>query len=137
MCTVLMATMTFTSCSQNEPENSGDFIIAVSNITQTSADYIIEPKDPESTYAVVIFNNRDISDKTDDNVRAEMKNAFDVLIKNVPEITGYDYFLRTGTSKGKVTDIQPGTTTSIVVSKMDAEGNFSGRLSRIVFQTLE
>lgn len=132
----VMAIM-FSSCNQNEPEQSGDFIITVSNITKTSADYKIVPKDTEATYVVTIFHKSDISSKTDDQVRVDMKNAMDVSIKYVTDITGYDYFLRTGNKEGTITNLQPGTTTSIAVSKMDVNGTFSGILSRKIFRTME
>ena len=120
--------LAFTACNQNEPEKN-DFEIIVSNVTSTSADYQIVPHDLEATY-VIMFFNADISSNTDDQVRADIKNAFDVLIKNLPNITGYDFFLKTGIHEGHEADLNPGSITTLVATKMDAEGHFSGQLCR-------
>ena len=132
----MMVAMTFTSCNQNEPDRSGDFIITVGNITQTTVKYTIVPKDLKATYVIVTISNN-LSSWSDEQILSHIKNTLDNLIEAVPEITGYDYFLSTGSHQGSQSNMKMGTDYSIVATKMDAEGNFSGHLSLKVFRTLD
>ena len=128
--------LTLSSCNPVEPEKKGDFDVNVSNITQTTADYKIVPTDMEATFVIHIIHN-DAASMTDEQIKADMKNGYDLLIRYDPKVTGYDYFLKSGTQEGTLKQLSPGSVCTIIVVKMDAAGTFSGTLSRSVFKTLE
>ena len=128
--------LTLSSCNPVEPEKKGDFDVNVSNITQTTADYKIVPTDMEATFVIHIIHN-DAASMTDEQIKADMKNGYDLLIMYDPKVTGYDYFLKSGTQEGTLKQLSQGSACTIIVVKMDAAGTFSGTLSRSVFKTLE
>ena len=128
--------LTLSSCNPVEPEKKGDFDVNVSNITQTTADYKIVPTDMEATFVIHIIHN-DAASMTDEQIKADMKNGYDLLIMYDPKVTGYDYFLKSGTQEGTLKQLSQGSVCTIIVVKMDAAGTFSGTLSRSVFKTLE
>ena len=128
--------LTLSSCNPVEPEKKGDFDVNVSNITQTTADYKIVPTDMEATFVIHIIH-KDAASMTDEQIKADMKNGYDLLIMYDPKVTGYDYFLKSGTQEGTLTQLSQGSACTIIVVKMDAAGTFSGTLSRSVFKTLE
>ena len=138
--------LTLSSCNPVEPEkkgdfdvnvsNKGDFDVNVSNITQTTADYKIVPTDMEATFVIHIIH-KDAASMTDEQIKADMKNGYDLLIKYDPKVTGYDCFLKSGTQEGTLKQLSQGSACTIIVVKMDAAGTFSGTLSRSVFKTLE
>ena len=128
--------LTLSSCNPAEPEKKGDFDVNVSNITQTTADYKIVPTDMEATFVIHIIY-KDAASMTDEQIKADMKNGYDLLIMYDPKVTGYDYFLKSGTQEGTLKQLSQGSACTIIVVKMDAAGTFSGTLSRTVFKTLE
>lgn len=128
--------LTLSSCNPAEPEKKGDFDVNVSNITQTTADYKIVPTDMEATFVIHIIY-KDAASMTDEHIKADMKNGYDLLIMYDPKVTGYDYFLKSGTQEGTLKQLSQGSACTIIVVKMDATGTFSGTLSRTVFKTLE
>ena len=128
--------LTLSSCNPVEPEKKGDFDVNVSNITQTTADYKIVPTDMEATFVIHIIH-KDAASMTDEQIKADMKNGYDLLIMYNPKVTGYDYFLKSGTQEGTLKQLSQGSACTIIVVKMDAAGTFSGTLSRSVFKTLE
>ena len=128
--------LTLSSCNPAEPEKKGDFDVNVSNITQTTADYKIVPTDMEATFVIHIIH-KDAASMTDEQIKADMKNGYDLLIMYDPKVTGYDYFLKSGTQEGTLKQLSQGSACTIIVVKMDATGTFSGTLSRTVFKTLE
>ncbi len=128
--------LTLSSCNPAEPEKKGDFDVNVSNITQTTADYKIVPTDMEATFVIHIIY-KDAASMTDEQIKADMKNGYDLLIMYDPKVTGYDYFLKSGTQEGTLKQLSQGSACTIIVVKMDATGTFSGTLSRTVFKTLE
>lgn len=128
--------LTLSSCNPVEPEKKGDFDVNVSNITQTTADYKIVPTDMEATFVIHIIH-KDAASMTDEQIKADMKNGYDLLIMYDPKVTGYDYFLKSGTQEGTLKQLSQGSVCTIIVVKMDAAGTFSGTLSRSVFKTLE
>ena len=128
--------LTLSSCNPVEPEKKGDFDVNVSNITQTTADYKIVPTDMEATFVIHIIHE-DAASMTDEQIKADMKNGYDLLIMYDPKVTGYDYFLKSGTQEGTLKQLSQGSACTIIVVKMDAAGTFSGTLSRSVFKTLE
>lgn len=128
--------LTLSSCNPAEPEKKGDFDVNVSNITQTTADYKIVPTDMEATFVIHIIY-KDAASMTDEQIKADMKNGYDLLIMYDPKVTGYDYFLKSGTQEGTLKQLSQGSACTIIVVKMDAAGTFSGTLSRSVFKTLE
>ena len=128
--------LTLSSCNPVEPEKKGDFDVNVSNITQTTADYKIVPTDMEATFVIHIIH-KDAASMTDKQIKADMKNGYDLLIMYDPKVTGYDYFLKSGTQEGTLKQLSQGSACTIIVVKMDAAGTFSGTLSRSVFKTLE
>lgn len=128
--------LTLSSCNPVEPEKKGDFDVNVSNITQTTADYKIVPTDMEATFVIHIIH-KDAASMTDEQIKADMKNGYDLLIMYDPKVTGYDYFLKSGTQEGTLKQLSQGSACTIIVVKMDAAGTFSGTLSRSVFKTLE
>lgn len=128
--------LTLSSCNPAEPEKKGDFDVNVSNITQTTADYKIVPTDMEATFVIHIIY-KDATSMTDEQIKADMKNGYDLLIMYDPKVTGYDYFLKSGTQEGTLKQLSQGSACTIIVVKMDAAGTFSGTLSRSVFKTLE
>ena len=128
--------LTLSSCNPVEPEKKGDFDVNVSNITQTTADYKIVPADMEATFVIHIIH-KDAASMTDEQIKADMKNGYDLLIMYDPKVTGYDYFLKSGTQEGTLKQLSQGSACTIIVVKMDAAGTFSGTLSRSVFKTLE
>lgn len=128
--------LTLSSCNPAEPEKKGDFDVNVSNITQTTADYKIVPTDMETTFVIHIIH-KDAASMTDEQIKADMKNGYDLLIMYDPKVTGYDYFLKSGTQEGTLKQLSQGSACTIIVVKMDATGTFSGTLSRTVFKTLE
>lgn len=128
--------LTLSSCNPAEPEKKGDFDVNVSNITQTTADYKIVPTDMEATFVIHIIH-KDAASMTDEQIKADMKNGYDLLIMYDPKVTGYDYFLKSGTQEGTLKQLSQGSACTIIVVKMDAAGTFSGTLSRTVFKTLE
>ena len=128
--------LTLSSCNPVEPEKKGDFDVNVSNITQTTADYKIVPTDMEATFVIHIIH-KDAASMTDEQIKADMKNGYDLLILYDPKVTGYDYFLKSGTQEGTLKQLSQGSACTIIVVKMDAAGTFSGTLSRSVFKTLE
>ena len=128
--------LTLSSCNPVEPEKKGDFDVNVSNITQTTADYKIVPTDMEATFVIHIIH-KDAASMTDEQIKADMKNGYDLLIMYDPKVTGYDYFLKSGTQEGTLKQLSQGSACTIIVVKMDAAGTFSGTLSRSVIKTLE
>lgn len=124
--------LSFISCDRNEPEETSDFTIILSNITSTSVDYRIEPKDQNATY---VINLNGGASWTDEQMLTELKNAYDLIIKYNPEVTGYDYFLKTGTYEGSFNDLTSGKKYMLMVIPMDAEGNFNGNIVRKEFVT--
>ncbi len=128
--------LTLSSCNPVEPEKKGDFDVNVSNITQTTADYKIVPTDMEATFVIHIIH-KDAASMTDEQIKADMKNGYDLLIMYDSKVTGYDYFLKSGTQEGTLKQLSQGSACTIIVVKMDAAGTFSGTLSRSVFKTLE
>ena len=128
--------LTLSSCNPVEPEKKGDFDVNVSNITQTTADYKIVPTDMEATFVIHIIH-KDAASMTDEQIKADMKNGYDLLIMYDPKVTGDDYFLKSGTQEGTLKQLSQGSACTIIVVKMDAAGTFSGTLSRSVFKTLE
>lgn len=128
--------LTLSSCNPVEPEKKGDFDVNVSNITQTTADYKIVPTDMEATFVIHIIH-KDAASMTDEQIKADMKNGYDLFIMYDPKVTGYDYFLKSGTQEGTLKQLSQGSACTIIVVKMDAAGTFSGTLSRSVFKTLE
>lgn len=128
--------LTLSSCNPAEPEKKGDFDVNVSNITQTTADYKIVPTDMEATFVIHIIY-KDAASMTDEQIKADMKNGYDLLIMYDPKVTGYDYFMKSGTQEGTLKQLSQGSACTIIVVKMDATGTFSGTLSRTVFKTLE
>ena len=130
--------LTFPSCktSPNEPEKKGDFEVYVSNITQTTADYKVVPRDMEATYVINLIHS-DVASMTDEQILTDMKNSYDLLINYDSKVTGYEYFLKSGVVEGTLNNLPKGAICTIIVVKMDSTGTFSGTLSRTVFNTLE
>lgn len=133
--------MGFASC---DPQDSKDFKITVSEVTETTANVLVEPADTTAMYYLGVYESEDVVTLSDDSIASiiyaefnyyleffAMMGAEMTLEELLPEL------LFTGKLEGQVSDLTPATDYTVIAAKMDAQGNVLGKMARKNFTTLE
>ena len=133
--------MGFASC---EGQDSKDFKITVSEITETTANVLVEPADTTDTYYMTCYPTKSIATMGDDSLSLVIAAELEYLKQfvaamgmelSLPEIL--EIVLIKGKHEQALTSMNPGTDYTVVVAKMDFQGVINGKIAKKNFTTLE
>ena len=133
--------MGFASC---EGQDSKDFKITVSEITETTANVLVEPADTTATYYVTCYPTKSIATMDDDSLSLVIAAELEYLKQfvaamgmelSLPEIL--EIVLVKGKYEQTLTSMNPGTDYTVVVAKMDFQGVINGKIAKKNFTTKE
>lgn len=133
--------MGFASC---EGQDSKDFKITVSEITETTANVLVEPADTTATYYVTCYPTKSIATMDDDSLSLVIAAELEYLKQfvaamgmelSLPEIL--EIVLVNGKYEQELTSMNPGTDYTVVVAKMDFQGVINGKIAKKNFTTKE
>ena len=133
--------MGFASC---EGQDSKDFKIIVSEVTETTANVLVEPADTTATYYVTCYPTKSIATMDDDSLSLVIAAELEYLKQfvaamgmelSLPEIL--EIVLVKGKYEQTLTSMNPGTDYTVVVAKMDFQGVINGKIAKKNFTTKE
>lgn len=133
--------MGFASC---EGQDSKDFKITVSEITETTANVLVEPADTTATYYMTCYPTKSIATMGDDSLSLVIAAELEYLKQfvaamgmelSLPEIL--EIVLIKGKHEQALTSMNPGTDYTVVVAKMDFQGVINGKIAKKNFTTKE
>lgn len=133
--------MGFASC---EGQDSKDFKITVSEITETTANVLVEPADTTATYYMTCYPTKSIATMDDDSLSLVIAAELEYLKQfvaamgmelSLPEIL--EIVLIKGKHEQALTSMNPGTDYTVVVAKMDFQGVINGKIAKKNFTTKE
>lgn len=133
--------MGFASC---EDKDSKDFKITVSEITETTANVLVEPADTTATYYMTCYPTKSIATMGDDSLSLVIAAELEYLKQfvaamgmelSLPEIL--EIVLIKGKHEQALTSMNPGTDYTVVVAKMDFQGVINGKIAKKNFTTKE
>lgn len=133
--------MGFASC---EDKDSKDFKITVSEITETTANVLVEPADTTATYYMTCYPTKSIATMGDDSlslvIAAELEYLNQLVAAmgmpmSMPEML--EIILVKGKYEQVLTPMNAGTDYTVVVAKMDFQGVISGKIAKKNFTTKE
>lgn len=133
--------MGFASC---DPQDSKDFKITVSEITETTANVLVEPADTTATYYMTCYPTKSIATMGDDSLSLVIAAELEYLKQfvaamgmelSLPEIL--EIVLIKGKHEQALTSMNPGTDYTVVVAKMDFQGVINGKIAKKNFTTKE
>lgn len=133
--------MGFASC---EGQDSKDFKITVSEVTETTANVLVEPADTTATYYMTCYPTKSIATMGDDSlslvIAAELEylNQFVAAMgmpMSMPEML--EIILVKGKHEQTLTSMNAGTDYTVVVAKMDFQGVINGKIAKKNFTTKE
>ena len=133
--------MGFASC---DPQDSKDFKITVSEVTETTANVLVEPADTTATYYVTCYPTKSIATMDDDSLSLVIAAELEYLKQfvaamgmelSLPEIL--EIVLVKGKYEQTLTSMNPGTDYTVVVAKMDFQGVINGKIAKKNFTTKE
>lgn len=133
--------MGFASC---EDKDSKDFKITVSEITETTANVLVEPADTTAMYYLGVYESEDVVTLSDDSIASIINAEFNYYLEDLA-MQGYEITLEellpillfTGKLEGQLSELTPATDYTVIAAKMDAQGNVLGKMARKNFTTLE
>lgn len=135
-----LAALTLMGCP-GEPD-SKDFKITVSNVTETTADVLIQPTDSTATYYYSYYEG--LTTLTDDSlellITAELELINQVLAAYGMEMTMtemLEVLLVKGDIELPLEQLTPGEDYLVVAAKMDYQGVIDGKIAKKNFTTLE
>lgn len=133
--------MGFASC---EDKDSKDFKITVSNVTETTANVLVEPADTTATYYMTCYPTKSIATMDDDSLSLVIAAELEYLKQfvaamgmelSLPEIL--EIVLLKGNHEQELTSMNLGTDYTVVVAKMDFQGVINGKIAKKNFTTKE
>lgn len=133
--------MGFASC---EDKDSKDFKITVSNVTETTANVLVEPADTTATYYLTCYPTKSIATMDDDSLSLVIAAELEFLKQfvasmgmelSLPEIL--EIVLLKGNHEQELTSMNLGTDYTVVVAKMDFQGVINGKIAKKNFTTKE
>lgn len=133
--------MGFASC---EGQDSKDFKITVSEVTETTANVLVEPADTTATYYLTCYPTKSIATMGDDSLSLVIAAELEYLKQfvaamgmelSLPEIL--EIVLIKGKHEQALTAMNPGTDYTVVVAKMDFQGVINGKIAKKNFTTKE
>lgn len=133
--------MGFASC---EGQDSKDFKITVSEVTETTANVLVEPADTTATYYLTCYPTKSIATMDDDSlslvIAAELEYLNQLVAAmgmpmSMPEML--EIILVKGKYEQVLTPLNPGTDYTVVVAKMDFQGVINGKIAKKNFTTKE
>lgn len=133
--------MGFASC---DPQDSKDFKITVSEVTETTANVLVEPADTTATYYMTCYPTKSIATMGDDSLSLVIAAELEYLKQfvaamgmelSLPEIL--EIVLIKGKHEQALTSMNPGTDYTVVVAKMDFQGVINGKIAKKNFTTKE
>lgn len=133
--------MGFASC---EGQDSKDFKITVSNVTETTANVLVEPADTTATYYLTCYPTKSIATMGDDSlslvIAAELEYLNQLVAAmgmpmSMPEML--EIILVKGKYEQELTSMNLGTDYTVVVAKMDFQGVINGKIAKKNFTTKE
>ena len=133
--------MGFASC---DGQDSKDFKITVSNVTESKADLLVEPADTTAMYYLNVYKSEDVVALSDDSIASIIDMEFNYYLE-LFAMMGYEITLEellpellfTGQLEDQITKLTPATDYTVIAAKMDAQGNVLGKMARKNFTTLE
>ena len=133
--------MGFASC---EGQDSKDFKITVSNVTESKADLLVEPADTTAMYYLGVYDSEDVVTLSDDSIASIINLEFEYYLQ-LYAMMGYELTLEellqellfTGKLEDQLTNLTPATDYTVIAVKMDVQGNVLGKMARKNFTTLE
>ena len=133
--------MGFASC---DPQDSKDFKITVSNVTESKADLLVEPADTTAMYYLGVYDSEDVVTLSDDSIASIINTEFNYYLE-LFAMMGYEFTLEellqellfTGKLEDQLSDLTPATDYTVIAVKMDVQGNVLGKMARKNFTTLE
>ena len=135
-----LAALTLMGCP-GEPD-SKDFKITVSNVTETTADVLIQPTDSTATYYYSYYEG--LTTLTDDSlellITAELELINQLLAAYGMEMTMtemLEVLLVKGDIELPLEQLTPGEDYLVVAAKMDYQGVISGKIAKKNFTTVE
>lgn len=134
--------MGFASCEDKDPK---DFKITVSEITETTANVLVEPADTTATYYVTCYPTKSIATMGDDSLSLVIAAEVELIRQFASEAYGMEFtttevlelLLMKGKQEQPLTSMNPGTDYTVVVAKMDFQGVINGKIAKQNFTTLE
>ncbi|MEE1095306.1 MAG: hypothetical protein UH084_01880 [Paludibacteraceae bacterium] len=133
--------MGFASC---EGQDSKDFKITVSEVTETTANVLVEPADTTATYYLTCYPTKSIATMDDDSLSLVIAAELEYLKQfvaamgmpmSLPEIL--EIVLLKGNHEQELTSMNLGTDYTVVVAKMDFQGVINGKIAKKNFTTKE
>lgn len=135
-----LAALTLMGCP-GEPD-SKDFKITVSNVTETTADVLIQPTDSTATYYYSYYEG--LTTLTDDSlellITAELELINQLLAAYGMEMTMtemLEVLLVKGDIELPLEQLTPGEDYLVVAAKMDYQGVINGKIAKKNFTTVE
>ena len=131
--------MGFASC---EGQDSKDFKITVSNVTESKADLLVEPADTTAMYYLGVYDSEDVVTLSDDSIASIINLEFEYYLQ-LYAMMGYELTLEellqellfTGKLEDQLTKLTPATDYTVIAVKMDVQGNVLGKMARKNFTT--
>lgn len=133
--------MGFASC---EDKDSKDFKITVSEVTETTANVLVEPADTTATYYLTCYPTKSIATMDDDSlslvIAAELEFLRQLAAAYGTELTMTEVLevvLMKGKQEQALKSLNLGTDYTVVVAKMDFQGVINGKIAKKNFTTKE
>lgn len=134
--------MGFASCEDKDPK---DFKITVSEVTETTANVLVEPADTTATYYLTCYQTKSIATMDDDSLSLVIAAELEFLRQLASAAYGTEFtttevleiVLMKGKQEQALKSMNPGTDYTVVVAKMDFQGVINGKIAKKNFTTKE
>ena len=134
--------MGFASCEDKDPK---DFKITVSEVTETTANVLVEPADTTATYYLTCYPTKSIATMGDDSLSLVIAAEVEFLRQYASAIYGMEFtttevleiVLITGKKEQPLKSLDPGTDYTVIAAKMDVQGVINGKIAKKNFTTKE
>jgi hypothetical protein len=134
--------MGFASCEDKDPK---DFKITVSEVTETTANVLVEPADTTATYYLTCYQTKSIATMNDDSLSLVIAAEVEFLRQLASAAYGTEFtttevleiVLVKGKQEQALKSMNPGTDYTVVVAKMDFQGVINGKIAKKNFTTKE
>lgn len=134
--------MGFASC---EGQDSKDFKITVSNVTETTANVLVEPADTTATYYLTCYPTKSIATMGDDSLSLVIAAELEFIRQLASAAYGTEFtttevleiVLVKGKQEQALKSMNPGTDYTVVAAKMDFQGVINGKIAKKNFTTKE
>lgn len=134
--------MGFASC---EGQDSKDFKITVSEVTETTANVLVEPADTTATYYLTCYQTKSIATMDDDSLSLVIAAELEYLRQFASAAYGTEFtmtevleiVLVKGKQEKALKSMNPGTDYTVVAAKMDFQGVINGKIAKKNFTTKE